>query len=336
MAVSREAFGGCSGGKAKGAGWMAQAASDGEVLLQKLTAPTLPPGFHVGDLVQTTDFINVRRTPGTLNKPADDVQGALRPGATVVLLDGPQSVDGLTWWRGGAIVTPPGVEVRGWMAQTVPGVGDLLSPPAKLPGTAIPDPVNGVYLHPPFAGRHPIGQLWGENSSFYARFTYDGVPLLGHNGVDFSTPEGTPLFAVDDGVVRQVGFDPEGFGNYILLAHAWGESLYAHLAAVDVAPEQPVVRGQGIGRSGNTGGSSGPHLHFAIRINPYQRNDGWGGFSDPLPTLPLGAYVLPDYILDPAPAQAPMVAAAAAPIDAPSKSNAIIAGIPPSNLKLPR
>lgn len=202
----------------------------------------------------------------------------------------------------------------GWIAPEAPGVGDLLSPPAKLPGTAIPDPVNGVYLHPPFAGRHPIGQLWGENSSFYARFTYDGVPLLGHNGVDFSTPEGTPLFAVDDGVVRQVGFDPEGFGNYILLAHAWGESLYAHLAAVDVAPEQPVVRGQGIGRSGNTGGSSGPHLHFAIRINPYQRNDGWGGFSDPLPTLPLGAYVLPDYILDPAPAQAPMVAAAAAPM----------------------
>jgi len=296
------------------AGWMAEATGDGEVLLQKIATPTSPPGFQPGDLVQTTDFVYVRRTPGRVNKPGDDVQGALRPRTTVLLLDGPQVVDGLTWWRGGAIVTPPGGEVRGWMAQAAPGVGDLLTAPARLPGTAIPDPVNGVYLHPPFAGRYPIGQLWGENSSFYARFTYDGAPLSGHNGVDFSTPVGTALFAVDDGVVRQVGFDPDGFGNYILLAHAWGESIYAHLSAVDVAPEQPVVRGQGIGRSGNTGGSTGPHLHFAIRITPYQRNDGWGGFSDPLPVLPPGAYLLPDYILDPAPAMAHAAAAAAAPM----------------------
>lgn len=296
------------------AGWMAEATGDGEVLLQKIATPTASLDFQPGDLVQTTDFVNVRRTPGTVNKLGDDVQGALRPRTTVLLLDGPRVVDGLTWWRGGAIVTPPGVEVRGWMAQAAPGVGDLLTAPARLPGTAIPDPVNGVYLHPPFAGPYAIGQLWGENSSFYARFTYDGAPLLGHNGVDFSTPEGTALFAVDDGVVSQVGFDPNGFGNYILLAHAWGESIYAHLSAVDVAPEQPVVRGQGVGRSGNTGGSTGPHLHFAIRITPYQRNDGWGGFSDPLPVLPPGAYLLPDYILDPAPAMAQVAAAAAAPM----------------------
>jgi hypothetical protein len=296
------------------AGWMAEATADGEVLMQKLFTPVVPPGFRAGDLVQTADFVNVRRTPGTVNKPADDVQGALRPRSTVVLLDGPQVVNGLTWWRGGAIVTPPGVEVRGWMAEAVPGVDDLLTAPAKLPGTAIPDPVNGVYLHPPFTGRYPIGQLWGENSDFYARFSYDGTPLLGHNGIDFSTPEGTPLFAVDDGVVRQVGFDPNGFGHYILLSHAWGESIYAHLSAVDVALEQPMVRGQGIGRSGNTGGSTGPHLHFAIRTNPYQRTDGWGGFSDPLPALPPGAYMLPAYVLDAAPAIA-NVSAASAPIE---------------------
>ncbi len=295
------------------AGWMAEATGDGEVLMEKIGAPVVSPGLQVGDLAQTTDFVNVRRTPGTANKPSDDVQGALRPQTTVVLLDGPQMVDGLTWWRGGAIVTPPGVEVRGWMAEAVPGVGDLLTEPVKLPGTAIPDAANGVYLHPPFAGSYPIGQLWGENSAFYARYNYDGVPLRGHNGIDFSTPEGTPLFAVDDGVVRQVGFEPDGFGNYILLSHPWGESIYAHLSAVDVALEQPVTRGQGVGRSGNTGGSTGPHLHFAIRTNPYQRTDGWGGFSDPLPTLPPRAYTLPSYILDPAPAL-PAVSAAAAPV----------------------
>jgi hypothetical protein len=290
---------------------MAEKSPDGEVLLQKVAAPVVLPGLRPGNLAVTTDFVNVRRTPGAVNKPADDVLGALRPSTVAVLLEEPQQNGGLTWWRVGSIVTPPGVEVRGWAAESLPGVGALLVSPAKLPGTNIPDPGAGVYLHPPFAGRYPIGQLWGENSAFYARFNYDGVPLLGHNGIDFSTPEGTPIFAVDDGVVRQVGFEANGFGNYMLLAHPWGESIYAHLAAVEVAVDQPVARGQRIGQSGNTGGSSGPHLHFAIRTNPYVRADGWGGFIDPLPDLPPSAYSLPSYIYDAAPALAGVVAAAA-------------------------
>jgi len=282
-------------------GWMAEAAGDGEVLLQKVGAPPPPTGFRIGDLVQTTDFVNVRRTPGTVNKPPADVQGALRPATNIVLLDGPRPADGLTWWRIGGIVTPPGVEVRGWVAAAVPGVGDLLVRAQALPGTIIPDPVGGVYLHPPFDGRYGISQLWGENSAFYARYNYDGVPLLGHNGVDFSTPVGLSLQAVDGGVVLRADFEAGGFGYYVLLGHAWGESIYAHLSSFDVAAGQNVTRGQTIGRSGNTGASTGPHLHFAIRINPYVRGDGWGGFRDPLPYLPPSAYLLPGYILDPAP-----------------------------------
>lgn len=292
-------------------GWMAEATADGEVLLQKIDAPAPPPGFRVGDLVQTADFLNVRRTPGIANKPPDDVLGALRPRTTVVLLDGPHQVDGLTWWRGGGIVTPPGVAVRGWMAEAIieekadaKNFLPLLQRVPTLPGTNIPDPAAGIYLHPPFDGVYNIGQLWGENSAFYARYSYDGVPLLGHNGVDVSTPVGVALRAVDDGIVLRVDFEAGGFGNYILLGHSWGESIYAHLSAVEVSVGQSVTRGQLIGRSGNTGASTGPHLHFAIRIHPYSRADGWGGFSDPLPYLPPTAYRLPPYILDPAPALA--------------------------------
>lgn len=295
------------------AGWMAEATADGEVLLQKISAPPPPPALRVGDLVQTTDFLNVRRTPGVVNKPPDDVQGALRPRTTVVLLDGPRQVDGVTWWRGGAILTPPGVVVRGWMAAALASVGDLLVRAPVLPGTNIPNPADGVYLHPPFDGVYTIGQLWGENSAFYARYSYDGVPLLGHNGVDFSTPVGAALRAVDDGVVLRADFEAGGFGNFVLLGHSWGESIYAHLSAFEVNVGQTVTRGQLIGRSGNTGASTGPHLHFAIRIHPYTRGDGWGGFSDPLPYLPPTAYRLPPYILDPSPAFA---MASAAPEDA--------------------
>jgi hypothetical protein len=282
------------------AGWMAEATAEGEVLLQKIDAPAPLPGFRVGDLVQTADFLNVRRTPGIANKPPDDILGALRPRTTVVILDGPQQVGGLTWWRGGGIVTPPGVAVRGWMAEALQGPNSvpLLVRAPALPGTNIPDAAAGVYLHSPFDGVYTIGQLWGENSAFYARYSYDGVPLLGHNGVDFSTPVGVALRAVDDGVVLRVDFEAGGFGNYILLGHSWGESIYAHLSAVEVSVGQNVTRGQLIGRSGNTGASTGPHLHFAIRIHPYSRADGWGGFSDPLPYLPPTTYRLPPYILD--------------------------------------
>ena len=281
------------------AGWIAEATAGGEVLLQKIADPVTPPGLRVGALVVTADFVNVRKSPGSANKPADDVQGALRPQTTAVLLQGPQQVDGLAWWRAGAILTPPGGEVRGWLAEATPGSGALLKPARVLPGTTIPTPEMGTYLSPPFEGRYPIGQLCGENSAFYGRFKYDGVALLGHNGVDFSTPVGVELWSLESGVVAQIGFEAGGFGNYLLVRHAWGESLYAHLSTVDVALNQPVSRRQRIGRSGNTGGSTGPHLHLAIRVAPYTRTDGWGGFSDPLPYLPPDCYTLPAYILDP-------------------------------------
>ena len=299
------------------AGWMAEATAEGERLLEKVATPVAPPTYRTGDLVQMTDVVNVRRTPGAINKPAGDVLGALRPRTVAVLLDGPRQADGLTWRRVGAIVTPPGVEARGWVAEATPGAGALFTPPVKIPGTSIPDAARGVYLQAPFAGRFPIGQLWGENSGFYARFNYDGVPLLGHNGVDFSTPVGTPLLATDEGVVLRAGFEAGGFGNYVLLSHAWGESIYAHLDSIGVSVGQRLARGQELGRSGNTGGSTGPHLHFAIRVNPYGRGDGWGGFSDPLSMLPPAAYTLPPYILDSAPAIAGALApAAAAPVAA--------------------
>jgi murein DD-endopeptidase MepM/ murein hydrolase activator NlpD len=168
-----------------------------------------------------------------------------------------------------------------------------------LPGTNIPDRATGTYLGLPFAGNFGISQLWGENPRAYGKISYDGVPLKGHNGIDYLTPMGTPLLAVDNGVVSEaVHNDPTGLGHYIKLRHSWGESLYAHLERIDVQAGQSVNRGQTIGRSGNTGNSSGPHLHFAIRIDPYSRTDGWGGFSDPLPYMNPNQVQLPAYVQD--------------------------------------
>lgn len=140
----------------------------------------------------------------------------------------------------------------------------------------------GIYLSAPFEGRRRVTQLWGENPGYYRRFRSGGVPLQGHNGIDFGLPEHSRLLAVDRARVIEIGNDPVGYGRYIKLQHWWGESLYAHMQGFAVEAGQLLDRGALIGFSNNTGASREPHLHFAIRISPYKRSDGWGGFSDPL------------------------------------------------------
>jgi len=125
----------------------------------------------------------------------------------------------------------------------------------------------------------------GKPPEFYSQFTYDGVPLKGHTGIDYGLPMGTPVLAAADGTVKRVDFDPGQFGNFIVLEHSWGESLYAQLDSMSVQLGQTVQVGSPIGYSGNSGMSNGPHLHFGIRLTPYQRDDGWGGYSDPAPYL---------------------------------------------------
>lgn len=127
-----------------------------------------------------------------------------------------------------------------------------------------------------------VTQPFGVNREYYSQFSYDGVPLLGHHGVDFATPVGSNIVAADTGKVVEAQDDPQGWGLYVKLKHSWGETLYAHLSRVWVNVGQEVIYGESIGLSGNSGNSTGPHLHFGIRVNPYRRDDGWGGFSDPM------------------------------------------------------
>lgn len=148
------------------------------------------------------------------------------------------------------------------------------------------------HIGSPFAGTVRLSQVFGGNRPFYSRFKYAGVALKGHNGIDFAIPLRTAVLAVDDGVVIYNGFEDGGFGGYVKLRRTWGESLYAHMVSSPVLPGQFVSRGEVIGASGNTGASTGPHLHFGVRLEGYDKADGWGGFVDPLPMLPEDAYYL--------------------------------------------
>lgn len=154
--------------------------------------------------------------------------------------------------------------------------------PAQLDVAPEP-PVQGtVNLSHPLSevAHRRISQRFGENPQDYVKWG-----LKGHTGIDFAAPMNTPVFAADAGRVIEMGNDEDGYGLYVKIQHPWGQSLYAHLNSFGVKTEESVARGALLGLSGNSGNSSGPHLHFAIRISPYKRNDGWDGFTNPLPYL---------------------------------------------------
>lgn len=96
----------------------------------------------------------------------------------------------------------------------------------------------------------------------------------GHTGIDLAAPVGTPVYAVEDGVVIAAGtiknaYGNEAYGNCILISHKnLNYSFYAHLDKVHVKAGQKVSIGQKIGSVGMTGNTSGPHLHFEIRTSP--------------------------------------------------------------------
>ena len=106
-------------------------------------------------------------------------------------------------------------------------------------------------------------------------YTYAAV----HPGVDFGGPEGNSVFAVDGGVVVYAGWSDFGYGYLIVIDHGTGwQSAYAHLSAVGVGCGQSVFQGGAIGAVGNTGNSSGAHLHFELVYN--------GAKVNPLDYLP--------------------------------------------------
>jgi len=110
---------------------------------------------------------------------------------------------------------------------------------------------------------------------------YAGYPHF-HTGIDLVEPFGSPVFAADDGVVALVGVSSQGYGRYVVIAHSGGlDTLYGHLSASLVKVGQLVVQGQTIGLEGSTGNSTGPHLHFELRIKQQP--------IDPTPYLPPGA-----------------------------------------------
>ena len=128
--------------------------------------------------------------------------------------------------------------------------------------TLLKDPVDEV-VH--------VGTKQGASGSFMVptqgRLSSPFGPRWGrfHRGIDLACPVGTPVVAADGGTITRARTNAGSYGNYIDVDHGNGYTTrYAHLSQIEVQVGQKVVKGQEIAKSGNTGRSTGPHLHFEV------------------------------------------------------------------------
>ena len=147
-------------------------------------------------------------------------------------------------------------EDQGDGSRNVYGVGGDFGATGNTQGSAVR----------PLSGNPQVSSPFGQ----VRHLTFNGKksPSYGqpHGGVDFKVSTGTPVMAANDGVVVGTPYDADGFGNYVQIQHRDGHSsYYGHLASKGVSEGQEVTAGQVVGVSGESGMTTGPHLHFEVR-----------------------------------------------------------------------
>ncbi len=110
-----------------------------------------------------------------------------------------------------------------------------------------------------------------------------GTPKM-HKGLDFTAPQGTPIYATGNGTIKLAGFTGDGYGNHVIINHGYGyETLYGHMVKVKVKAGQKVKRGEVIGWVGSTGKSTGPHCHYEVHINGQEVDPVYFFYNDLTP-----------------------------------------------------
>jgi len=110
-----------------------------------------------------------------------------------------------------------------------------------------------------------------------------GTPKM-HRGLDFTAPQGTPIYATGDGRVTLAGYDQGGYGNHVIINHGYGyETLYGHMVRIKVRKGAKVKRGEIIGWVGSTGKSTGPHCHYEVHVNKRDVNPVFFFYNDLTP-----------------------------------------------------
>lgn len=132
----------------------------------------------------------------------------------------------------------------------------------------------------------PVNNIELKRLSSYYGYRPDPIYKVKkfHSGVDFSAPQGTPIYATGSGMVIKTIRSRRGYGNTIEIDHGYGyKTFYAHIKEIKVKRGEKVKRGQIIATVGNTGKSTAPHLHYEVRKNGRSANPIYYFFNDLTP-----------------------------------------------------
>jgi lipoprotein NlpD len=230
--------------------------------------------------------LSTRGAEGEL--PAKDTAGVVhvvRRGQTLYRIARAYGVDPAELMAANGISDPRTLAVG--QELVVPGATEALDvddpalPRKPTPGEAPPAPEArpapaAAEARPPAPEARPPPLAWPLRGVLYGRFGIRGGTR--HDGIDIAAPEGSPVLAAADGVVIYVG-EQSGYGTVVILRHDRGlVTVYAHNSAVLVREGDRVARGQPVAKVGQTGRTTGPHLHFEVREGTRPR--------DPLLFLP--------------------------------------------------
>lgn len=187
--------------------------------------------FSDGERVESTTNLNTRKRPGT----ESSVVATMPTGSVGEIVNGPTTEDGYTWWGIHWLAD----DIWGWSVErylTTSGGG----------GSDLVWPMNGYVTSP-----------YGQRSSGF----HGGVDI-GHNG-----EIGTPIYAAHGGTAY-TAYDSGGYGNYVYIDHGNGwETEYGHVNSFGVSDGETVAQGDYIAGMGDSGNSTGPHLHFGVEVN---------------------------------------------------------------------
>lgn len=240
----------------------------GQVLL--LPAPVEAPAVVANDGLTpaattppASSAVTVEELPPPSNVPAPPAASS-GTGAPTVLAPAPAPS------AAGGTTTTPVPQTSGVPLPQAPAASTGQAAPVPETTAPAPSTQTATTQPPPAAVPQPApltgGQfLWPVNGKIVARFgAREGG--LHNDGINVAAPLGTPIRAAENGVVAYAGNELRGFGNMLLIRHADGwMSAYAHADTLLVKRGDNVVRGQTIGRVGQTGNVSSPQLHFELR-----------------------------------------------------------------------
>jgi murein DD-endopeptidase MepM/ murein hydrolase activator NlpD len=231
-----------------------------------------PDRVHTGDVLSLNDiepFVHVKTTEIVTKDESIDYEtiekksGEIYEGRTKVETEGR---------KGERTVTLEQTKVNGEVVESRELSSEVLRAPEDevvLVGTKERD--GWYYTEGGGSLGRPLRSL-----SVSSEFGWRTHPISGanrqHTGVDFRAAPGTSVYSAEDGTVATAGWNG-GYGNLVTVNHGGGVvTYYAHLSSIGVSPGERVGRGQRVGRVGSTGSSTGPHLHFEVRIGGAPQN----------------------------------------------------------------